>query len=189
MRFRLLKHGGTCLVALLLVGCAHLNANLNTPMKVPLEGKRVVVFPFPDPFYKGRQILGVGVPFSTVFVAKLQAAGVLAETPGNPLPPSGTSIDLTQACQYATAHDYDAFMTGMITEWIDGATQWSGTVDVAALSVTVFRSTTCEAVGSASGRENGQWLTFVDAPTTRFFEPLSETIVAALLNKGTLRQQ
>jgi uncharacterized protein DUF4823 len=189
MHCRVLNHGGAYLVALLLVGCAALNANLSTPVKVPLEGKRVVVFPFPDPFYRGRQIHGVGVPFSTVIVAKLQAAGVLAETSGNPLPPSGDSIDLTQACQYATEHDYDAFLTGVITEWIDGAARWSGTVDVAALSVTVYRSTTCESVGSASGRQKGQWFTLDDAPTTRFFESLSEAIVDALLNKGTLRQQ
>jgi hypothetical protein len=105
MHFRVLKHGGTLLVALLLAGCAALNANLNTPVKAPLEGKRVIVFPFPDPFYKGRKIPGVGIPFSTVFVTKLQAAGVLAETPRNPLPSSGSPTDLTQACKYATEYD------------------------------------------------------------------------------------
>jgi putative restriction endonuclease len=189
MHFRILKSGGTYLAAILLTGCAALNANVNAPVQAPLEGTRVVVFPFPDPYYKTRQIQGIGLPFTTVFVGKLQAAGVLAEIPKDATLPSASPIDLEKACKYATEHNYDAFMTGMITEWIDGATQWSGTVDVAALTVNVYRSTTCELSGSASGRQNGQWFTFVNAPTTRFFAPLSESIVAALLNKRTTPQR
>jgi hypothetical protein len=141
------------------------------------------VFPFQDPYYKGRQIPGVGGPFATVFVGKLQTAGVLAESPRTPTFSSTTPIELDKACKYASENRYDAFVTGTVTEWIDGATQWSGTVDVAALTVTVYRAPACEPTGSASGHQNGQWFTFVDAPTTRFFAPLSEEVIASLLNK------
>ena len=79
------------------------------------------------------------------------------------------------------------FITGTVTEWIDGATQWSGTVDVAALSVDVYNTPNCELSGSVSGKQNGQWFTFVNAPTTRFFEPLSEEIVTTLLDQGVHR--
>ena len=183
MSFRLIANWGTCIATILLTGCAAMNANLNAPVKAPLDGKRVVVFPFQDPYYKGRQIQGVGGPFATVFVTKLQASGVLADFSNNTSFSPAAPIELEKACKYAKDNNYDAFVTGIVTEWIDGATQWSGTVDIAALSVHVYRSTTCELAGSASGRQNGQWFTFVDAPTTRFFGPLSEAIVASLLDR------
>jgi len=73
------RFGFVCAVVLLFSGCAVINTNLDSPTKSQLEGKRVVVFPFQDPYYKGRQIEGVGIPFASVFVTKLQAAGVLAD--------------------------------------------------------------------------------------------------------------
>ncbi len=176
-----------CFAAVLLAGCAARVTHPDAPLRSSLEGKRVVVFPFQDPYYKGRQIPGVGVPFSTVFISKLQSAGVLAEAQKENAFLSQDPIDVSKACKYASDNRHDAFIIGVVTEWIDGATQWSGTVDVAALSVTVYRSLICEPIGSASGRENGQWFTFINAPTTRFMEPLSEAIVSALLNKAPLR--
>jgi hypothetical protein len=59
---------------------------------------------------------------------------------------------------------------------------------VAALTVNVYRSETCALAGSASGRENGRWFTLINAPTTRFFEPLSDSIVATLLAGAGARQ-
>jgi hypothetical protein len=166
-----------------------INTNLDSPTKSQLEGKRVVVFPFQDPYYKGRQIEGVGSPFASVFVTKLQAAGVLADVARSELFSPSAPIQLDSACKYASDNKYDAFLVGTVTEWIDGATQWSGIVDVAALTVNVYDSTNCKFVGSASGRQNGQWMTFVNSPTTRFFDPLSASIAATLLNRKQPSQQ
>lgn len=167
----------------LIYGCAGLNTNLNNPMKSTLVGKRVVVFPFQDPYYNGRQIQGVGLPFATVFVNKLQTAGVLSDITKSNDFLTTVSIDIKKACNYALNNGYSMLITGTVTEWIDGATQWSGTVDVAALSVNVYSSDICELFGSASGRQNGRWFTFVNAPTTRFFEPLSEAVITSLLKQ------
>jgi hypothetical protein len=181
---QLFKFGGILFCTLLIFGCAGLNTNLNSPMKSTLIGKRVVVFPFQDPYYRGHQIHGVGSPFATVFVSKLQSAGVLSDlTKGNDFLTT-VPIDSKRACTYALNNGYNMLVTGTVTEWVDGATQWSGTVDVAALTVNVLSSDTCEIVGSASGRQNGRWFTFVNAPTTRFFEPLSDSIVSSLLGLG-----
>jgi hypothetical protein len=54
--------------------------------------------------------------------------------------------------------------------------------------VNVYRADTCALAGSASGRQNGQWFTFINSPTTRFFEPLSDSIVATLLTGAAGRQ-
>lgn len=173
---------GFLLVCMLfVVSCAGLDVKLDTPTKSSVQGNRVVVFPFYDPFYQGRQIQGVGEPFATVFVNKLLVAGVSAELPKSRQFSSLNMIDIEKACRYAADNGHTMLITGVVTEWIDGATNWSGTVDVASLSIKVYTSKTCELSASASGRENGTWFTFVNAPTTRFFETLSESIVNALL--------
>jgi hypothetical protein len=164
-----------------LSSCAGLDVKLDTPKKSSVQGNRVIVFPFYDPFYKGRQIQGVGEPFATVFTNKLLAAGVSAELPKSREFSSLNMVDVKNACRYAADNGYTMLITGVVTEWIDGATNWSGTVDVAALSVKMYSSKSCELSASASGRENGTWFTFVNGPTTRFFEPLSQSIVNALL--------
>jgi len=183
MRQQPLKLGAILFSMLLICGCASLNTNINHPIKSGLVGKRVVVFPFQDPYYKGRQIHGVGLPFATVFVNKLQAVGVLSDITKNNDFLTTVPMDIKKACNYAFNNGYNMLITGTVTEWVDGATQWSGTVDVAALTVNVYSSDTCEIVGSASGRQNGRWFTFVNAPTTRFFEPLTDSIIASLLGR------
>jgi hypothetical protein len=152
-------------------------------MKSSIEGKRVAVFPFKEPYYKGRQLNGIGTPFSEIFVAKLQSRGISSKLITNNDFRSTDTFDVEKACKYASDNNLDMIITGTVTEWIDGATQWSGTVDVAALSINIYESKTCNIVGSASGRENGRWFTFVNAPTTRFYDPLSETIISKLLNR------
>ncbi len=184
MNWQFIKIIGAIFCALFIFNCAGLTANLNSPMESSFDGKRVIVFPFQDPFYKGRQIQGVGGPFASVFVNKLRANGIKSDLAKSSLFPSTVEIELDKACKYAIEHNYDLFALGIITEWLDGATQWSGTVDVAALSVNLYTSADCEFTGSASGKQNGTWFTFVDAPTTRFFEPLSERIVATLLGRS-----
>jgi len=172
---------GSLILMLLLAGCAGLDAKADVPLKSSVHGKRVVVFPFQDPYCKGRQIQGIGEPFASVFVHKLLTSGVSAELSKNREFSSLTSIDIDKACKYAAGNGYDMLMVGVVTEWIDGATQWSGKVDVAALFVKVYNSKTCTLSGAASGRKSGRLITFVNAPTTRFFEPLSEKVIEALL--------
>ncbi len=166
---------------LFVVSCAGLDAKRDVPMKSSIQGNRIVVFPFYDPYYKGRQIQGVGGPFASAFVNKLHAAGVSAELSKSGEFSSPNRVDIKKACSYAAVNRYNMLITGIVTEWIDGVTQWSGIVDVAALSVEVYRSDTCEMSGSASGRQNGTWWTLSNAPTTRFYESLSEKIVEVLL--------
>ncbi|MBN2280370.1 MAG: DUF4823 domain-containing protein [Candidatus Marinimicrobia bacterium] len=169
------------LVVLLASGCAAVNANKISPMKSSMQGQRIIVFPFQDPYYKGRQIQGVGGPFSAIFTTELQAANIQAESYKGPDFQSFSAIDLKAACKYANENGYDIFAVGVVTEWIDGATQWSGRVDVAALTVEVYNAKTCELAGSASGRETGNFITFVNAPTTRFYQTLSKEVVQALI--------
>ena len=112
---------------LFIAGCAGLEAKLDTPKKSSLQGNRIIVFPFYDPFYKGRQIQGVGEPFATVFTNKLLAAGVSAELPKSWEFSSLNMVDIEKACRYAADNGYTVLITGVVTEWIDGATNWSGT--------------------------------------------------------------
>jgi len=180
-KFIMIFIGFLSVCMLFVVSCAGLDAKRDAPMKSSIQGNRIVVFPFYDPYYKGRQIQGVGEPFASAFVNKLRAAGVSAELSKSGEFSSPNRVDIKKACSYAAGNGYNMLITGIVTEWIDGVTQWSGTVDVAALSVEVYRSDTCELSGSASGRQNGTWWTLSNAPTTRFYEPLSEKIVEVLL--------
>ena len=184
MKITTVRIVATLFYLVFLTGCAGLHANLDAPMESSLQGKKVVVFPFHDPYYHGRQIPGIGRPFAAVFINKLQTAGVLASFAKSTAFTSREAIDIEKACEYAASNGYDALIIGTVTEWIDGATQWSGTVDVAALSVSVYLSPDCAFSGSASGRQNGRWFTFINAPTTRFYNPLSEKIVSELVNQG-----
>ena len=168
---------------MLFAGCATSNANLNNPMKLSIEGKRVAVFPFMDPHYGGRQLSGVGTPFAVIFVTKLQSEGITSKLITSGDFKSSGPIDVEKACKYASENSFDLVITGTVTEWIDGATQWSGTVDVAALYVNVYQAKECKFEGFASEREVGRWLTFTNEPTTRFYGPLSEAIIYKMLNK------
>ncbi|MGA1841453.1 MAG: hypothetical protein ACMUIU_12585 [bacterium] len=189
MKKSILNLSAVCFFAVILVSCAGLKTDISSPMRSSINNnKRIVVFPFEDPLYKGNRINNIGGPFATIFINKLQSAGISAELVQSNDFSSSNKIDLKKACNYAANNGYDMFITGTVTEWIDGATQWSGTVDVAALSVDVYNTLNCELSGSVSGKQNGQWFTFVNAPTTRFFEPLSEEIITTMLNQGVYRK-
>lgn len=60
----MMKFLNTCLmimiIVVLLAGCESLESNISTPMESSLRVHRVLVFPFQDPYYKGRQIQGIG---------------------------------------------------------------------------------------------------------------------------------
>jgi hypothetical protein len=161
-------------------GCAGIDAQSNLSMNTSIQGTRVIVFPFAEPYYKGRQLQGIGEPFSAVFVTKLAGVRARAELSRSGMFSSRNALDINKACKYAAENGYALMITGSVTEWIDGATQWSGTVDVAALTVSLYNPKTCELYGTLSARENGTWFTFVNSPTTRFYDTLSEAIVAKL---------
>lgn len=186
MKWKFLKFSGVLFCVILVFACASLNVNLNSPLESSLHGKRVLVIPFQEPYYKGKQLQGIGSPFAAIFVNKLLATGISSNLVKVNTFPSTAEIEIEKACKYATDNGYDMLITGIITEWVDGATQWSGTVDVAALSVNVYASEGCKLIGSASGKQTGTLFTFINAPATRFFEPLSETIIATLLGQTTL---
>jgi hypothetical protein len=131
----------------ILTGCAARYGNVETPVASPLEGKRVLVFSFQDPYYRGQQLRGVGEPFAVVFATKLRTAGVQADGTSREGFSTSSATDPGKACKHAADNGYDALVLGNVTEWIDGATQWSGRVDVAALSVTAFDAKTCRRKG------------------------------------------
>ncbi len=89
-------------------------------------------------------------------------------------------MDTILACAYAKQQGADVAITGIINEWLDGATQWSGKVDVVSVSVFAYDPKTCSLITSATGREQGQWFTFVNAPATRFYQSLSQDLVTAM---------
>jgi hypothetical protein len=135
---RFLRFTVIALIPLLFIGCANLTSNSTSRVDTPLENKRVAVFPFEDPFYMGKQLHGVGSPFADVFTNKLRSYGISAEFARSGKFSSTKRPDLKEACQYAYENGFEYLVLGTVTEWIDGATQWSGTVDVAALSVEIY---------------------------------------------------
>ena len=166
---------------LCMAGCSVADIRVDSQKKASLDGNRIVVLPFYDPCYKGQQLIGIGRPFAAVFTNKLRAAGMQASVSTDNEFSSVSIPAIQEACRYAAVNGYTMFITGAVTEWIDGATSWSGKVDVAAISVKVYNTKTCEMARSASGREQGTWFTLLDQPTTRFYEPLSEAMVDGLM--------
>ncbi|KKO19002.1 MAG: hypothetical protein BROFUL_02296 [Candidatus Brocadia fulgida] len=89
-------------------------------------------------------------------------------------------VKVDDACAYARQKGAAIAVIGVVTEWLDGATQWSGTVDVASVIVNAYDTENCKLISTASGRQNGQRFTFVNAPATRFMRPLSQEVVKSL---------
>ena len=164
-------------VLLFSIGCAGRNANLNSDQKIPESYNSIIVFPFSDPHYKGQEITGVGTSFAVAFVNEVLSTGkqcVLAI--GSSIPPS----NIKAICEYAIENGAEAAITGVVTEWLDGATQWSGKVDVAAVTIYAYDAQSGKIIPSASAREKGMVVTFVNSPTTRFYRTLSKELVATL---------
>ena len=182
MRVGTLLVGLLLAVSLLLQGCAGLQTNLNEGNKISAADVRVMVFPLKDPSYKGRQIGTIGDAFASAIIREIQSTGRACEVAANSRFTANKSIDTAEACVYAQENGYDIAITGVVTEWLDGATQWSGKVDVAAVTVSAYDSKSHKLMASASGRQKGQWFTFVNAPTTRFLEPLSKEVVESLFD-------
>lgn len=167
-------------ISLLLQGCASLYYDLDKGSKISKSEKKIMVFPFRNPYYKGRQIEGIGQSFAAIFVSEIQSTGRTCEMAMSGDFTESASIDVIDACNYARQHGSDIAIIGIVTEWLDGATQWSGKVDVAAVIVHAYDSQNHKLISSASGRQSGQWFTFVNAPTTRFMRPLSQMVAKSL---------
>jgi hypothetical protein len=161
-------------------------ANLNTGTSVVGSGQQVMVFPFRNPNYAGQELFGVGEAFSNAIWGELQQQGISAVVAPTDSFPATKIVDHKEACRYGKAHGADIVLIGIVTEWIDGATNWSGKRDVAAAMVTAYSTTDGKFVAAASGRQNGTWFTLVNAPTTRFLPTLSKEIVRALLGRSAI---
>lgn len=170
------------LVGLLFQGCASLKANRDMGIKISKSEKRIIVFPFRNPYYKGMEIKGVGDNFAIALVSEIQSIGKTCELAEDDDFKANKSIKVDNACTYARQNGADIAIIGIVTEWLDGATQWSGTVDVAAINVNAYDTENCKLLSTATGRQSGQWFTFVNAPVTRFMRPLSREIVNSLFD-------
>lgn len=182
MRRRVLVVSFLWIVGFLLHGCAGLQTNLDGGKKISSSEVRVMVFPLRNPYYKGRQIVGIGDAFATALVSAIQSTGRTCKLADDGGFTANEAIDVNEACLYAHNNGWDIAITGIVAEWLDGATQWSGKVDVAAVTLYAYDSESHKMISSASGRQNGQWFTFVNAPTTRFLQPLSQTVVKSLFD-------
>ncbi len=167
-------------IAVLMHSCAGLQSSKHGAEKIETSGGRIMVFPFQNPYYKGTELVGIGSPFTSVFISELRLTGRFAQIANSNTFNSRNPIDITEACGFAHKKGYKIIITGIVTEWIDGATQWSGKVDVASLNVSAYNSENCKLITSASGKQNGKWLTFINAPATRFYQPLSKKIIDSL---------
>lgn len=169
-------------MAVYLGGCAaaSLTGRHEIPKKRSIKSQRTAVVPFLDPSYRGKEFEGVGESFAVLISDKLLAAGIPAEVVRGPKEPESATPDIETQLKMASDKGYSYVLMGSITEWVDGATQWSGREDVAAISVRIYDSRTREVVMAVSARENGTWLTFVDSPVTRFCETLSAKLVSLI---------
>jgi len=165
---------------LMTIGCAGLQANIDTGSKIAKSDKPILIFPFRNPYYKGQELRGVGESVASAIVSEVQAIGRNCDLVRNDEFKATDLINIDKACEYARQNNADIAIIGIVTEWIDGATNWSGKVDVAAVTVSAYDTESHKLMSSASGRQNGQWFTFVNAPVTRFLRPLSKEVVLNL---------
>ena len=168
------------LIGLLFQGCASLKANRDMGVKISKAENKIMVFPFRNPYYKGVELEGIGDTFAISVVGEIQSTGRTCALAESDAFKANKSVKVDDACAYAHQNGAGIAVIGVVTEWLDGATQWSGTVDVASVTVNAYNTENCNLISSASGRQNGQWFTFVNAPATRFMRPLSQEIVQAL---------
>ena len=162
------------------LSCAARQATLDRNERISKAQRNILVFPFRNAYYKSRELKGVGTGFTTRFVNEIIATGRDCRLVESEEFIETKTVDTFQACKYAKEQGADVAITGIITEWIDGATQWSGKVDVVSASVFAYDPETCSIITSASGREQGTWFTCVNAPATRFYPTLSKDLVSVM---------
>lgn len=101
MRQRVLVVSFLWMVGLLLHGCAGLQTNLDGGKKISSSELRVMVFPLRNPYYKGRQIGGIGAAFATALVSAIQSTGRTCKLVDSSGFTANESIDVNEACLYA----------------------------------------------------------------------------------------
>lgn len=166
----------------LFLGCAARYANLDRNEKISKAQNNIVVFPFRNAYYKSRELVGVGTALSSTFVNEVISTGRECRLVETDEFRETRTVDITQACEYAKQQGAGVAIVGTVNEWIDGATQWSGKVDVVSVSISAYDAETCSLITSATGREQGRWFTFINSPATRFYKPLSKDLVAAMFD-------
>ena len=162
------------------LGCGARHANLHRNEKISKAQKNIIVFPFRNAYYKGREQVGVGTALSSTFVNEVIGTGRECRLVETEEFRETKAVDINQACKYTKQQGADVAIIGIVNEWIDGATQWSGKVDVVSVSISAYDPETCSLITSATGREQGQLFTFVNAPATRFYKTLSQDLIAAM---------
>ncbi len=164
------------------LSCAARHANLDRNVKISKTQNNIIVFPFRNAYYKGRELLGVGTTLSSTFVNKVISTGRECKLIESEEFRETKTVDINQACEYSKQQGADVAFIGTVNEWIDGATQWSGRVDVVSVTVSAYDPASCSLITSASGRETGNFITLVDAPATRFYETLTKDLVTAMFD-------
>ena len=177
---KLIKIMISIIVLSIFAGCAGREVDVARTDKITKDQKIIFVFPLRNASYKGRELIGVGKDFSSVFVGEIVAIGKEGKLIETEDFKDTITVDVNKACSYAKEHGADVAITGNVNEWLDGATQWSGKVDVVSVTVYAYDTNTCSLITSANGREQGQWFTFVNAPATRFYRPLSEELIKSI---------
>ena len=165
------------IIITILAGCAGREVEVARTDKITKDQNVIFVYPLRNASYKGRELHGVGRDFSAVFVSEIVATGRNSRLIETEDFKDTFTVDVEKACSYAKEHGADVAIIGSVDEWLDGATQWSGKVDVVSVTVYAYSTGTCSLITSASGREQGQWFTFVNAPATRFYKPLSQELI------------
>ena len=168
------------LMCLGVAGCAGLSANLNTGTRVLGAKQQVMVFPFRNPNYKGQELTGRGDAVTNAVWVELQKRGISASVVSNKSFPATKMINPKEACRYGREQGADIVLLGVVSKWIDAATNWSGKRDFIGVTVTAYNTRNVRIVATASAQQNCSSFTFVNHPTNRLLPTLSEKIVGTL---------
>jgi len=164
------------------LSCAARHASLDRNEKISKTQNYIIVFPFRNAYYKSRELVGVGTALSSTFVNEVISTGRECRLFESEEFSEKKAVDINQACEYAKQQGADVAIIGTVNEWIDGATQWSGKVDVVSVSVSAYDPETCSLITSANAREQGQLFTFVNSPATRFYKTLTKDLIATMFD-------
>lgn len=168
------------LMCLGVAGCAGLSANLNIGARILGVKQQVMVFPFRNPSYKGQELTGRGDAVTNAVWAELQKKGISASVAPNESFPATKLINPKAACRYGRENGADIVLLGVVSKWIDGATNWSGKRDFIGVTVIAYNTSNTRIVATASAQQNCSSFTFVNHPTNRLLPTLARELVRAL---------
>lgn len=168
----------------ILIGCAGVQT-IHQYSNVPLDKtKRYVIFPFKDPSYGSRVFPGVGSRFTSKFSASCADYGLNVLPVFNERFQSKNDINILDALAFANKIGADFIITGQVTKWIDGATDWSGKRDFAAFSIYVRKATTGNIIFSSEIQEYSN--VFWSGTPDDFIDSLAKAMAKKLLARPTL---